>query len=181
MKPTKYIALLRGINIGGHNVQMERLRALFVELGFSNVRTYIQTGNVFFESAETDAAELTGKIEDHLRAALGYDVPTFVRTIEQLAETLAAAPFDGIELTPETRHLIVFISKSLPADLKLPLLSPKGDYELIGLTDRAVFVAVHLIKGKFASSNFLEQTFGVKTTARFYHTAGKILAAARSE
>ena len=180
MKPIKYIALLRGINVGGHNVPMARLRELFAELGFDNVRTYIQTGNVFFESGETDAAGLTDKIEHHLQMALNYEVPTFVRTVEQLAETLAVAPFDRIELTPETRHLIVFISGTLPADLKLPLFSPKGDYELVGLTPGAVFVVVHLINGKFASSNFLEKTYGVQTTVRFYHTATKILAAAEA-
>src|SRR5512146_2301016 len=69
----RYIALLRGVNVGGHMVKMERLRALFAELGLDGVRTYIQSGNVFFEAADGDRAELTRAIERHLRAALGLE------------------------------------------------------------------------------------------------------------
>ncbi|HEV2405968.1 MAG TPA: DUF1697 domain-containing protein, partial [Ktedonobacterales bacterium] len=76
----RYIALLRGVNVGGHVVKMERLRALFAELGLSNVRTYIQSGNVFFDTEQTDRVALTASIEEHLRAALGYAVPVFLRT-----------------------------------------------------------------------------------------------------
>src|ERR1700693_2748626 len=98
MKTVKYVALLRGLNIGGHNLAMERLRQLFSELGLSQVRTYIQTGNVFFESTDSDRPRLTGKIERHLRQALGYEVPTFLRTVAELEATIKAAPFSGIEL-----------------------------------------------------------------------------------
>ncbi len=54
-----YIALLGGINVGGHNVKMEHLRQLFTQLGFANVRSYIQTGNVFFETSQDDRHVLT--------------------------------------------------------------------------------------------------------------------------
>src|SRR5215831_13131357 len=83
MKQTTYVALLRGINVGGHTVTMERLRELFRELGYAGVRTYIQTGNVFFESSEQDVQILRSAIERHLRAALGYEVPTCLRTVEE--------------------------------------------------------------------------------------------------
>ncbi len=63
----KYIAFLRGINIGGHQVKMEQLRELFRKLGLTDVRSYIQSGNIFFETAETDRVRLTRKIEQHLR------------------------------------------------------------------------------------------------------------------
>lgn len=69
-----WIALLRGINVGGHMVKMEHLRRSFTELGLTNVRTYIQTGNVFFEAPEDDRAALAQRIEQHLREALGYDI-----------------------------------------------------------------------------------------------------------
>ena len=70
-----YIALLRGINVGGHLVKMERLRDLFMELGFTHVRTYIQSGNVFFETTQTDRKGVSQTIEQHLHQALGYEVP----------------------------------------------------------------------------------------------------------
>ncbi len=175
----QYIAFLRGINVGGHNVKMEDLRGLFAELGFTNVRTYIQTGNVFFESDKALPRDLASRIETYLENRLGYKVPTFVRTVEQLQTTLNKAPFTDIELTPDTRHMIVFVSSEIPKTAKFPLLSPKGDYEIIGAMSGELYVVVHLINGKFLSSNFIEKTFDVATTGRFFHTSLKILEAAR--
>src|SRR5690348_9160245 len=107
-----YIALLRGINVGGHTVKMERLRALFVELGFTHVRTYIQSGNVFFEeTAETDRKILILTIEQHLRQALGYEVPVFLRTILELEQIVALDPFQHINITPDMRACVVFTSE----------------------------------------------------------------------
>ena len=72
----RYIALLRGINVGGHQVKMDALRGHFADLGLANVGSYIQSGNVFFDSDEADRYALQARIEDRLRAALGYAVPT---------------------------------------------------------------------------------------------------------
>ena len=79
-----YIAFLRAINVAGRTVKMARLRELFAELGFANVRSYIQSGNVFFETDETDRALLTGMIAGHLLQALGYEVGVFLRTIPEV-------------------------------------------------------------------------------------------------
>lgn len=178
---SRYIAFLRGINVGGHNVKMEDLRVLFGELGFENVRTYIQTGNVFFESDEVTKSELSSRIEALLLNKLGYAVSTFVRSVEEFENTLQSAPFDSYELTEDTRHMIVFVSDQIPSTTKFPLFSPKGDYELIGATEGELYVIVHLIKGKFLSSSFIEKTFGVATTGRFFHTSLKILEAAKTQ
>ncbi len=175
----RYIAFLRGINVGGHNVKMEYLRDLLAELGFCNIRTYIQTGNVFFESDEADATKFSSHIETLLLSKLGYEVPTFVRTVEEFENTLTIAPFDRFELTPDTRHLIVCTSQPILANTIFPLSSPKGDYEIVGATKGELYVIVHLINGKFLSSSFIEKTFGVTTMGRFFHTSLKILEAAK--
>ena len=174
-----YIAFLRGINVGGHNVKMEHLRELFTSLGFSNVRTYIQSGNVFFDS-DKDQKALEKDIAAMLETKLGYAVPTFVRTVAELEKTLTEAPFADIELTDDTRHMIVFISDPIPPTTTFPLRSPKGDYEIVGATSGELYVVVHLINGKFVSSNFIEKTFNVATTGRFFHTALKLLEAAKA-
>jgi len=88
-----YIALLRGISVGGHNVKMDLLRGLFEDLGFDRVRSYIQTGNVFFESREHDTRVLRTAIERHLRTALGYEVATCMRTVEDVEQLLVRDPF----------------------------------------------------------------------------------------
>lgn len=89
----RYVAFLRAINVGGHVVRMDRLRALFEELGFDGVETYIASGNVVFESKARDAAKLEVKIAAHLESALGYPVATFLRTAAELAEAASREPF----------------------------------------------------------------------------------------
>lgn len=181
MKTTKYVALLRGINVGGHRVKMERLRELFAGLDFENVRSYIQTGNVFFEISDDDRAALTAKIERHLFENLGYETPTFLRTVEELERAIELAPFKEIELTSDTRFLITFIPKPLPADFNLPFVSPKNDYEILRATGGEVFSVLKIIDGRPSNPVALVEKAGkMKTTSRFFHTAVKILEAAKN-
>ncbi|KAA9333257.1 DUF1697 domain-containing protein [Hymenobacter busanensis] len=178
-----YIALLRGINVGGHRVTMDELRRHFADLGLARVRTYIQSGNVFFDApADTDRAQLQARIEAHLHQALGYAVPVFLRTPDELAHLLALDPFRHLTVTDDMRLCLVLLAEPAPAGLALPLRSPKGDYEILHLTEREAFVVWHLLDGRPPSSTaFLDKTLGRHTTTRFFHTAAKILAAARHE
>lgn len=177
----KYVAFLRGINIGGHQVKMERLRELFRELGFADVRSYIQTGNVFFETTETNRANLTRKIEQHLYAALGYEVPIFLRTFSEVESALQLEPFSHLEATSDTRFLITFIPQPLPDDFKLPLISPKNDFEILQATSGEVFIVMRLINGRPNNpAAFIEKICKVKTTTRFFGTTIKILQAAKN-
>lgn len=181
MGTVKYIALLRGVNIGGHQVKMERLRELFRELGFSSVRSYIQTGNVFFETTDSNRAALTRKIEQHLYKALGYEVPTFLRTISEVEHALRLDPFKHLEATTDTRFLITFIPRPLPDDFKLPLVSPKHDFEILQATSGEVFIVMRLVNGRPGNpAAFIEKTCKVKTTTRFFGTTAKMLQAAKS-
>ncbi|HEY1074191.1 MAG TPA: DUF1697 domain-containing protein [Patescibacteria group bacterium] len=175
-----YIAFLRGINVGGHTVTMQRLRELFEELGLQNVRTYIQSGNVFFSTSETDRVNLSQIIELHLRSALGYAVPTFLRTCEEVAYSLEVSPFKGIEQPEDKRFFIMFLSTAV-SPLTLPIASPKKDYEIVGQTETELFVILDLSVGRPGNPNvFIEKNFQVQTTSRFYHTTRKILDAAQS-
>lgn len=93
----RHVAFLRGINVGGRRVKMDHLRTLFEGLKFANVSTFITSGNVIFETTETDAAGLERGIEAHLHKALGYEVGTFLRTPEELAAVAAFRPFEAEE------------------------------------------------------------------------------------
>lgn len=180
MKSIKYIALLRGINIGGHRVKMERLRELFAELVFADVRSYIQTGNIFFECAETNRGALTEKIERHLFENLGWEAPTFLRSVEELESAIALEPFKNIDLDDDTRFLVIFLQKALPADFVLPYLSPKNDYEILRATGGEAFCVMKIVNGKVSNpAAIIEKTCKMKTTSRFFHTTIKILEAAK--
>lgn len=175
-----YVALLRGINVGGHMVKMDALRKLFVELGFGNVRTYIQSGNVFFETDEGNRELLTQTIEQHLRAALGYAVPVFLRTIPELESVLALDPLHGEQPAPDQRLCVLFAANSIPGNLALPMRSPKNDVEIMQVTEREALVMWYIINGRPpASDDFLAKTLGTPLTTRFFHTTAKMVEAAK--
>lgn len=176
-----YIAFLRGINVGGHRVTMEVLRRLFTELGLTNVRSYIQSGNLFFDTPEQeDRTLLTARIELHLQQALGYAVPAFLRSPKELDHLLALNPFRHLTVTDDMRLCLMFLSEPAPTGLILPLRSPKADMEIVHLTDREAFVIWYIIDGRApATMSFLDKTLGRRTTTRFFPTAAKILEAAK--
>lgn len=176
----EYIALLRGINVGGHQLKMDRLRRLLSEIGLNNVRTYIQSGNVFFESDAKDRQKLTEQIERHLETELGYPVSVFLYTAEEIEQLLALNPFKDRKITDDMRLCLVFTKDKLPTDLELPLLSPKKDMELVYVTDHAAFTIWYILNGRppGATSN-LDKILGKQTTTRFFHTTAKILEAAK--
>jgi Uncharacterized protein conserved in bacteria len=90
---TFFIALLRGINVGGKNViKMEQLKQVFDDMGFSDVRTYIQSGNVIFQTSESDKLKLTDRIETQLQNNFSAEIKTLVLTADDLAETVENAP-----------------------------------------------------------------------------------------
>ena len=176
----RFVAFLRGINVGGHTVKLEHLRDLFAQLGFSRVDTYIQSGNVFFETAQSDRKALTRKIEQRLQGALGYGVPAFLRTIPELEHILSLDPFKGLKVTPDMRLCVMLTRDPIPENLSLPLRSPKKDIEILHTTRHEAFVIWHIINGRPPSlRGFLEEVLGETTTTRFFHTAVKILQAAR--
>jgi uncharacterized protein (DUF1697 family) len=182
--PEVWIAFLRAVNVGGRKAPMAQVRELFAELGLGAVRSYIASGNVFFtvpDPSSVDRPALTLAIEEKLRDGLGIDVPVMLRTASELEAALRAAPFGQVEVTPEIRLSVVFLSAPLPAGLAFPLRSPKGDWELLGATEGEAFVLIRLAEGKLGGNPIavIEKTYKVQATARFFHTAEKILTAAR--
>lgn len=175
---TRFVALLRGINVGGHRVKMERLRQVFTDLGLRNVRSYINSGNLFFDTESADVAGLTASIERALLEALGYEVPTFLRTPEQLQSILVSDPFAGIELTDELRFCVVFTAEAINRDLELPFSSPNGGMDIVAVNEHEAFVIWRLKGGRPPSGSFPAGVLPARNTTRFFHTLKKIQAAA---
>ncbi len=101
---TRYVAFLRGINLGKRRIEMARLRELFEQLKLDDVETFIASGNVIFSSRERDIQKLESRIATHLEKALGYDVDTFVRTMTAV-EAIAGYPAFGGGDGTETIHV----------------------------------------------------------------------------
>jgi uncharacterized protein (DUF1697 family) len=89
----RYAAFLRGMNVGGHRVKNEELRSLFEALGLTDARVFRASGNVVFSAERESLARLTSRIEAGLADALGYEVPTFLRSAQEMAAIAATQPF----------------------------------------------------------------------------------------
>lgn len=88
----EYIALLRGINVGGNQkVEMKKLKVLFESLGCTNVSTYINSGNIFFESAESKE-NMHAKVETRLKKEFGFDIPSLIKTKQEIKKIADAIP-----------------------------------------------------------------------------------------
>jgi uncharacterized protein (DUF1697 family) len=112
----RYVALLRGINVGGKNlIRMSDLRACFEDHGFRNVATYIQSGNVHFESGDRSSAKLAQRIEDMLAATFDYRASVVLRSRTQLRRIVEGAP-GGFGTKPDRfRYDVLFLKPPLTA------------------------------------------------------------------
>jgi uncharacterized protein (DUF1697 family) len=174
----RYIAFLRAINVGGHTVKMDVLRRHFEALGFSNVGTFIASGNVILETTAKNTRSLERKIEEHLHAVLGYAVATFIRTEAELAAIAQSQPFPP-SLTKTAQALnVAFLAEPLLDDVaQKKLAALKTDIDDFYVQGREVY---WLCRRKQSESTFsnavLEKTIGRPATIRGINTLQKMAA-----
>ncbi len=108
----RHVGFLRAVNVGKRRVAMAALREEVEALGYGDVSTYVNSGNVLF-STDDDPAGLEPAVEARLLTAFGFEVPTFVRTGDDVARVESATPFGDVE--PGHSHLVVFLRRPLPA------------------------------------------------------------------
>jgi len=162
----RLIAFLRAVNVGGHIVTMAALRKEFEALGLKDVETFIASGNVIFTSRSTDFGALERKIEARLRASLGYDVATFIRTDAEVAAVAGHKPFSASHLRDAVALCVGFLSEPLGASAKHTLMSFTTDIDDFHTTGREVY---WLCRKKQSDSTFSNARFekAVKTRATF--------------
>ncbi len=108
---TTYIALLRGINVSGHKIiKMETLRQVLAELDFQNIITYIQSGNVIFESSDENPSALEHQITQKIWQHFGFEVPVRITTLSELHTIVAENPFVKENLENPTQPYVAFLS-----------------------------------------------------------------------
>lgn len=170
----RYIAFLRAINVGGHQVKMDRLRALFEEMGFENVATFIASGNVIFDAnGKPDALEK--KIEAHLKEALGYEVATFLRTPKELAALAPLRPYDD----EEAAHglYVGFLKEAPSAEATEKLMSLRGETVDFAVLGREVWWLSRISMADSRISNgTLEKALRMPATFRNVTTVRKLAA-----
>jgi len=178
----KYVALLRAINVGGKNLlKMDVLRALCESVGLKNVRTFLQAGNVTFESNAKNPTLIASKIEEQLSTAMKGEMKAFVFSLDDLAKITKQDPFKRIE-SGDVMLCVVFFTDEPTKSPKLPVRST-DNLELIAVHDRAAFVVARRKQnGWFGFPNgFVEKQLGVTATTRQWSTIKKFVAFAEKE
>jgi uncharacterized protein (DUF1697 family) len=170
-----YIALLRGINVGGHHkLPMKELRTLLENLGLQNVRTYIQSGNVVFQSQEKDRSRLARQISADIKKDHGFEPDVQLLTAEEMEKAIQSNPFPEGEPEPKSLHL--FFLAAVPPKPNLEAIDAlRTENERFALIDKVFYL--HAPDG-IGRSRLVEK-FGryidVSMTARNWRTVSKIM------
>jgi uncharacterized protein (DUF1697 family) len=176
-----YVALLRGINVGRHRrVSMADVKDVFATAGTQEATTYLQSGNVVFET-RTSATKIAPRLETELERRLGHDISVVVRTGAQLAQLVATNPFPN---ESDGKKLHVAFLDAAPQRSRVRLLDPErvvpDEFQVAGH-----HVYLHYPSGYGRSkltNDYLEKQLGVRSTMRNWRTVSALaeLAAARS-
>ncbi len=173
-----YVALLRAINVAGHAcVKMDRLREAFAAVGCRNVRTYIQSGNVVFDSPARSPEAIIAKLAAQLQTLLGAEPGIALRTLAEVENLVRQAPFHDIEPGEDLKLYVAFLCQAPRIKPQFPLTSLKEAVEALRMTDRDVFVVSRRKKnGSFGfPNNFVEEALGVSATTRNWSTVAKLV------
>ena len=169
----RWFAFLRAINVGKRRVAMERLAAIFHDLDFARVETFIASGNVVFESGVRDERKLARLIEQALEAALGFHSDTFLRTRDQLAEVAATRPFP-------TQDAVVYVGflRDEPSPAAAQAIAALStDLDEFAVVGREIYWLARKGMGQSTMSGAkLEKTLGMPTTFRGLNTVERLLA-----
>jgi len=174
---TAYVALLRGINVGGNSlVPMAKLKKVFESMGFKNVKTVLASGNVIFEGEGAGRDALREKIEGAIEKDFKrhFDVIVYkIRDLEKIAEKYL---FKGIAVTPETRLYATFLSEK-PRGAKMP--PPSEGLQILSVKDGVILSVLRLVPGRGTVDlmSFIEKEYGKKITTRSWGTVLKIIKA----
>lgn len=170
-----YIALFRGINVGGnHRLPMVELVVVLEELGLSNIKTYIQSGNVVFQSEKINNVELSQKICAAIEKRHGFVIQVLFLDVDELQSAIASNPFPEAEAEPNTLHCFFLSSLLENPDLKA-LETVKKDSEQFRLINKVFYLYAPEGVGRSKLAMKVEKTLRVAVTVRNWRTVRKIM------
>ena len=169
-----FLALFRGINVGGRNiVPMKELASLLEDLGLENVRTYIQSGNVVFESGDTADTGLGAALQDAIEERFGFRPELILLTGAEIEQAVADNPYPEADAAPSTVHL-TFLSKE-PSDPDLDALEAvRAPSERFALEGRVFYLHAPDGIGRSKLATKVERALGVPCTSRNWRTVRKL-------
>lgn len=172
----KYVAFLRGINVGGKNkVKMETLREILPAQGFENVKTYINSGNVIFETAKSDYLKLAEKIEKAIEKEFALNIKVMVRQMSEIENLLTNNPFDRQFENDKDLH-VFFLDEELSKEKEELLLSNNNENEMYAVKNREIFCFLRVsVLDSLMGKDYIGKKLKVSATARNWRTIKKIL------
>ena len=182
----KYVALLRGINVGGNSkVPMPELTGVFVSLGFSNVKTCINSGNVAFDTdamqkparskgSANHESKLMDRIEQAIERRFELPIQVMVREQREIESILISNPFDGQFESHKEMH-VLFMKEEMPEDKEDLLLEKQTDDERFAVRGREIYCHLRLsVADSLLGKGFIERKLKVAVTARNWRTVQKL-------
>ena len=171
-----YIAFLRGINVGGHHkVPMTNLHKELEKLGFKNVLTLLNSGNVIFNAAGCNTKQLENIISECLENKFGFAIPTIVRKSELIYELVSKKPFKHVEVTKDIRLYVSFLQEQSNTKLELPWSSDDNSFEIMEQRDKTIISVLDLSVSKTPKSmSALEKYYGTDITTLNWNTILRI-------
>ena len=170
----RFIALLRGINVGGHQkLPMAELKEVLARLGLSNIKTYIQSGNVVFDSEEGSRSLLAAQIQAAIDQSHGFAPSIMLLTAAEIETAIASNPFPEGAQEPKTLHLY-FLSRAAEQPDFPALDQVKKESERYWLADQVFYLHAPDGIGRSKLATKVEKALGVAVTARNWRTVNKI-------
>lgn len=170
------IALLRGINVGGHHIiKMADLKEMMSNLGFTEVNSYIQSGNILFNTADQSNAAISEQVKKDIEARFGYKIPVIVLDTEKLLEASKNNPFLKTE-TDITRLHLSFLSNIPDTENATQLIGFDASPDAFSLYESFVYLNLDIKYHNTKLSNaFIEKKLGVESTTRNWKTVMKLV------
>jgi uncharacterized protein (DUF1697 family) len=171
----RYVALLRGINVTGKNmIKMETLRTTFVSLGFTNVASYINSGNIAFDTTKSAETKLVAKIEQAIETEFGLRVSVMVRSQTSIAGVLANNPFKG-QYESHKQMNVLFLCEEIPAEKQGEILAMQTEQERLAIRGREIYLVLFCgFPESLIGRGLIERRLKIPITVRNWRTVEKL-------
>ncbi|MDJ0768689.1 MAG: DUF1697 domain-containing protein [Ilumatobacter sp.] len=174
---TTHVAFVRAVMIGREGLHREVLLDLFGTAGAREVHSYISTGNVSFELDDARLPDLVDDVERAVTDVVGRPTEVFVRSLEELQATIERDPFATSPFTDAQESLVIMFRDAVPAALRLPIESTRGDWTVFDAGPREVFAVCRDVDGRRQTpGGVVERLAGERMTSRAWSTIERIVA-----
>ena len=180
----EYVAFLRAINVGGSSiVRMADVCEAFGTAGCRNVRSYIASGNILFESGVSDEVALVRRVRRAIADRLEMNPAIMLRTLKDLEALVTRDPFRKLRQDRTAKFYVAFLDDTPSKSVKIPLTHEKDALDVIGVSGRDAFIVSRPKPNGFYGfpNNFLEQSLGAVGTTRNWSTVSKVVEFAHRE